>query len=109
MIPGKTQTSLWRRKIIGPLQDFLTQGLSCEKLALSIALGVILGTFPVLGRATILCMLAALTLRFNLPVIQFANYFVYPLQILLLVTDYASGARFLTPGEVLTLTPSDTC
>jgi uncharacterized protein (DUF2062 family) len=92
MVPDKTQPNLWIRKIIEPLQDFLTQGLGCEKLSLSIALGIILGTFPVLGMTTILCMLAALTLRLNLPVIQFANYFVYPLQILLLVPYYRLGS-----------------
>lgn len=70
---------------------FLTQGLSNQKLALSLAFGITLGTFPLLGVTTILCTLAALILKLNLPVIQFANYLVYPLQILLLVPYYHLG------------------
>ena len=78
-------------KIMGSIHHFLKQGLSCEKLAFSIALGITLGTFPVLGVTTVLCMLAAFAFRLNLPVIQFANYFVYPLQIVLLVPYYRLG------------------
>jgi len=83
--------SLLKSKHIMPLQAFLAQGLSCQKLALSIALGLVIGTFPVLGIATILSMLTALTLRLNMPVIQLANYFAYPLQIVLLVPYYNLG------------------
>jgi len=79
------------------------QGLSCEKLALSIALGITLGTFPVLGMTTILCMLAALTLKLNLPVVQFANYFVYPLEIMLLVPYYRLGNLFFNAQQGMRL------
>jgi len=103
MIQNKTQPKFWRRKVITPLQDFLMQGLSCEKLALSIALGITLGTFPVLGMTTILCMVAALTLKLNLPVVQFANYFVYPLQIMLLVPYYRLGNLFFNAQQGMRL------
>jgi uncharacterized protein (DUF2062 family) len=91
MMRNKTLPTFWRRKIIEPLSGFLTQGLSSQKLALSLAFGITLSTFPVLGVTTILCTLAALTLRLNMPVIQFANYLAYPLQILLLVPYYHIG------------------
>jgi uncharacterized protein (DUF2062 family) len=83
-----------RQKFIEPLKGFLKQGLSYKDLALSIAIGVTLGTIPVLGVTTILCALAAIVLRLNLPVIQFANYLVYPLQIVLLVPFYYLGDLF---------------
>ncbi|UCE54814.1 MAG: DUF2062 domain-containing protein [Desulfobacterales bacterium] len=88
---NKTLQRFWRRRITEPFVDFLTQGLSNQKLALSLAFGITLGTFPVLGITTLLCLLAALTLKLNLPVIQFANFLVYPLQILLLVPYYYLG------------------
>jgi hypothetical protein len=88
---NKTMTAFWGRKVVKPLQGFLTQGLSCKKLALSLAFGVTLGTFPMLGVTTVLCTLTELILKLNLPVIQFANYLVYPLQILLLVPYYHLG------------------
>jgi uncharacterized protein (DUF2062 family) len=83
-----------RQKITEPLKRFLKQGLNYRDLALSIAIGVTLGTMPVLGVTTILCALAAIVLRLNLPVIQFANYLAYPLQIVLLVPFYYLGDLF---------------
>lgn len=82
------------RKIIEPLKRFFKQGLSCKELALSVAIGVTIGTMPVLGATTALCALAAIVLRLNLPVIQFANFLVYPLQIVLLVPFYYLGDLF---------------
>ena len=66
--------------------------MSIKKIALCIALGVALGIFPVLGATTILCTIAALVLRLNLPAIQVVNYLVYPLQIVLLAPFYGAGS-----------------
>jgi uncharacterized protein (DUF2062 family) len=82
------------QKIIEPLKRFFRQGLSIKELALSIAIGFTIGTMPLLGVTTILCALVALVLRLNLPVIQFANYLAYPLQIVLLVPFYYLGDLF---------------
>ncbi|NIR52748.1 DUF2062 domain-containing protein [candidate division KSB1 bacterium] len=84
--------SVWERKIIKPIVRLLKQGITPEKIALSIAFGVTLGIFPVLGSTTILCTIAAVTLSLNLPAIQLVNYLVYPLQILLLIPFYRAGA-----------------
>jgi uncharacterized protein (DUF2062 family) len=59
--------------------------MPAEALALCVTLGVVLGICPVFGCPTILCALAALLLRVNLPAIQFVNYLSSPLQIMLLV------------------------
>jgi uncharacterized protein (DUF2062 family) len=93
-MPAKTLRAFCRQKIYEPLAGFIRQGLSSKELALSIALGITLGTMPVLGATTILCAVAAVVLRLNLPVIQFANYLVYPLQITLLAPFYYVGDRF---------------
>jgi uncharacterized protein (DUF2062 family) len=86
------------RRLVRPMLDLLRQGVTPEKIALSVALGVALGVFPVLGSTTALCALAALVLRLNLPAIQIVNYFVYPLQIALLIP-------FLRLGETLFRAP----
>lgn len=79
-------TTIWlRRRILSPIIDLLRQGISPEKIALSIALGVTLGVTPVLGSTSILCLLTAIVLRLNLPSIQLVNYFAYPLQFALLI------------------------
>src|SRR6202451_1966790 len=81
------------RRLVRPVLDLLRQGVTPEKIALSLALGVALGVFPVLGSTTALCALAALVLRLNLPAIQIVNYFVYPLQIGLLIPFFRLGER----------------
>ena len=80
-----------QKKLIAPLLAFLQQGLSPEKLALCVALGVTLGTFPMLGATTLLCTAAALSLRLNMPAIQLVNYFAYPLQLLLFIPFIRAG------------------
>lgn len=78
------QGSFYRRLIL-PILNLLQQGITPEKVALSIAFGIALGVFPVIGATTLLCAAAAIVLRLNLPAIQLVNYFVYPLQIALLL------------------------
>ena len=83
-----------RRRIVTPILDLLRQGITPEKIALSIALGITLGVTPVLGSTSLLCFLAALVFRLNAPAIQLVNYFVYPLQFALLIP-------FIRMGELI--------
>jgi uncharacterized protein (DUF2062 family) len=69
----------------------LTQGVTPERLALTIALGLVLGVFPVLGTTTILCGIAAAALGLNQPVIQLVNYIAYPAQLVALIPFYRAG------------------
>src|ERR1039457_853061 len=60
-------------RIIQPVLNLLRQGMTPEKVALTIALGVTLGVTPIFGLASILCFLAAILLRLNGPAIQLVN------------------------------------
>jgi uncharacterized protein (DUF2062 family) len=87
-----------------PIRRLLIQGVSARGLALSLAIGLGLGTFPVLGSTTLLCAAAAVMLRLNQPAIQLVNYVAYPLQLLLLIPLLRAGAALLgAPAETLTL------
>jgi uncharacterized protein (DUF2062 family) len=66
------------------LAAWLGDESSIEKLAVSLALGAVLGVFPVLGVPTFLCGAVAAVWRLNFPALQLMNYVVYPLQIALL-------------------------
>jgi len=79
-------------KWLDPFVNLLKQGISPEKLALTIALGIILGVTPVIGSTTMLCAAAALALGLNLPAIQLVNGIVYPLQFVMLIPYYRLGA-----------------
>jgi len=103
-----------RRRMVHPILDLLRQGITPEKVALSIALGFTLGVTPVLGSTSILCFLAAVLLRLNLPAIQLVNFFAYPLQFALLVPFIRVGEWILaappvriTVGEIISLIRAD--
>jgi len=81
------------RKLFRPLLELLRQGVTPEQLSLSIALGAVLGMLPAIGWNTALCAVIALVWRLNLPAIQMMNYFVYPLQIALLLPFFRLGEK----------------
>lgn len=92
--------NLFQRKLVRPMVDLLKQGVTPERLALSLALGVALGIFPAIGSTTALCAMAAFALRLNLPAIQIVNYFMYPAQIVLLIPFFRLGERlFRAPQQ----------
>lgn len=84
-------SSFWQRRIVAPIAAQLKQGITPEKIALTLALGAVLGIFPILGATTLLCALAGFFLRLNQPIIQLTNYFIYPVQIALLIPFYRVG------------------
>ena len=88
----------WQRRVIDVVLSQLRQGITPEKIALTIAAGASVGLFPVLGSTTVLCFIAGVALKLNQPIIQAVNYLVYPLQI--------TGIYFfIRIGEWLTRTP----
>jgi len=83
----------FHRRLVRPIINLLKQGVTPEKMALSLALGAALGVFPALGWTTTICAILALVLRLNLPAIQIVNYFMYPAQIALLVPFFRLGEK----------------
>lgn len=78
-------------KLVRLVVELLSQGITPRKIALTIALGVVLGVTPVLGSTTFLCAVAAVALGLNLPLIQLINYLMYPLQFVLLLPFIQAG------------------
>jgi uncharacterized protein (DUF2062 family) len=83
----------FRRRLAQPIFSLLRQGVTPEKLALSVALGAAFGVFPALGWTTALCAVIALLLKLNLPAIQTVNYFMYPVQVVLLIPFFRLGEK----------------
>jgi uncharacterized protein (DUF2062 family) len=90
---GSMTSGFLTRRLVRPLLELLRQGVTPERLSLSIALGAALGVLPVIGCNTALCALAALIWGLNVPAIQIVNYFVYPLQIALLIPFFRLGEK----------------
>jgi len=110
MSPGSL-VNAWRERIATLVVAQLVQGVNPQKIALSIALGISLGVFPVFGTTTMLCAIAAIRLKLNQPIIQFVNWLVYPLQLGLMLIfirigqwiTHAPQINFSVPALIQTL------
>jgi uncharacterized protein (DUF2062 family) len=63
----------WRRWLVDPVVRQLTQGVSPQKIALTLAVGSALAIFPILGTTTTLCVIAGVCLGLNQAIIQGVN------------------------------------
>jgi uncharacterized protein (DUF2062 family) len=77
-------------------EAWMRQGISPRRLALTLALGFAIGCIPVVGIPTALCVVVALLLRLNMPVIQAANYAAMPLQVILIFPFLRLGERMFS-------------
>jgi uncharacterized protein (DUF2062 family) len=59
--------------VADPIVAQLTQGITPEKIALTLAVGSACALFPILGTTTILCLVVGIVLRLNQPLIQLVN------------------------------------
>ena len=85
------------------VENWLRQGISPERLALTLALGFAIGCLPMVGVPTALCLLVAFGLRLNVPAIQAANYAAMPLQLALIFPFVRLGAWLFASGPVPSL------
>ena len=85
------KNSWLRRRIFKPLLAFLSQGIAPDRLALCVAIGVVIGNVPILGISSILCAVIALAFRLNLPAIQLVQAAMAPTQILLIIPFIRMG------------------
>ncbi len=79
------------RRILKPVLSVLSQGIAPDRLALCVAIGVVVGNVPILGISSILCALIALAFRLNLPAIQLVQAAMAPTQILLIIPFIRMG------------------
>lgn len=85
------------RRVLTPVKQQLWQGVTPRKLALSLALGVVISVMPLLGVTTLVALAISVVLRLNHVAMVAANYAAYPLQILLFIPFFQAGA-WLTGG-----------
>jgi len=100
----------FQKRLLRPILQLLIQGITPEKIALSLAFGFMLGIFPVLGTTSLLCLIAALLFRLNLPAVQLVNLLVNPLWFVLLIPFIRLGERLfgvpplaMTSSQILAL------
>ena len=89
----------FKEKLINPILDLLKQGITPEKISLSIGFGFILGVFPMIGTTVILCTIATFIFRLNIIAVQIINYLVYPLQFILLIPFIQIGLKIFQVND----------
>jgi len=94
------------RAMRSKVESWLRQGISPERLALTLALGFAIGCLPVIGIPTALCLVVALGLRLNVPAIQAANYAAMPLQLALIFPFVRLGGWLFASGSAPSLSQS---
>jgi uncharacterized protein (DUF2062 family) len=80
MIPRKNI-----KPILKNIKSLLLKGLTPKKLALTLAIGTIIGLFPIIGTTTFMAGVAAYGLGLNQAFIQIVNYTLYPIQLILFI------------------------
>jgi hypothetical protein len=81
------------RRVVLPVLALLRMGASPEKLAWSIAAGLLIGINPILGSTTILCLALAVVFRLNVAASQLGNHIVYPLELILVIPFIRIASR----------------
>jgi uncharacterized protein (DUF2062 family) len=84
--------TFWQRRVIDPIIAQLTQGITPEKMALTLAVGSACAVFPILGTTTILCLVVGIIMRLNQVAIQIVNLLCWPLHFALIFVYLRIGA-----------------
>ena len=98
--PPSRLKKFWQERVIALIVAQFTQGFTPQKIALTSALGLVLGIFPILGATTALCAIAGVWLKLNQPVIQLVNWLVSPLQLTLILVFVRTGEWLLRAQPV---------
>ena len=89
-----TQTkNFWQRRIVAPLRAQLTQGVTPDRLALTIAIGTACSVLPFLGFTSLCNLGVGIWLRLNQPILQTLNQLLGPLQLALILVYVRIGEK----------------
>ncbi|NYF52653.1 DUF2062 domain-containing protein [Tunturiibacter gelidoferens] len=92
-VPAPVHHNWVYRRVALPVLALLRMGASPEKLAWSLAVGLLIGINPILGSTTVLCLAVAFLLRLNIAASQLGNHIVYPLEIVLVIPFIRLASR----------------
>lgn len=87
----KAAVTFWKRWVLQPVMQQLTQGTSPHKIAQALAFGLTLGVFPIIGSTTLLALLVGIPMKLNQPVLQAFKTLATPLQWMSVLGFYRVG------------------
>ncbi|MFO1448576.1 MAG: DUF2062 domain-containing protein [Opitutaceae bacterium] len=77
--------TFWQRRLVDPVLALLTQGVTPDKIAFTLAMGTGLSMFPFLGFTSLLNLGVGLWLRLNQPILQTLNQLLGPVHLLMII------------------------
>lgn len=86
--------SFWRRRLIDPLREQLTRGVTPDRLAFTVGVGTVCSVFPLLGFTTLMNVGAGIAFRLNHAILQTLNQVLGLFQLALILV-------YVRIGEVL--------
>lgn len=89
--PASVRPSFWQRRVRGPIIALFTQGITPDKVALTLAVGTACSLFPFLGFTSLLNLGVGLWLRLNQPLLQTLNYLLTVPHLLMIVVYVRIG------------------
>ncbi|MBC7365310.1 MAG: DUF2062 domain-containing protein [Undibacterium sp.] len=98
------EESWWRRRVVGPVLALLTQGITPDRIALTLAVGTACSLLPFLGFTSLLNLGVGFWLRLNQPILQTLNQILGPVQIALILVYVRIGEKiWSTPAMPLSI------
>jgi uncharacterized protein (DUF2062 family) len=85
--------SRFHRWIIQPIVNQLKRGITPEKLSWTIALGVTLGIFPIMGSTSVVCFIAGYFFKLNQAILHLFKSLTYPLHLALILVFIRLGQQ----------------
>lgn len=92
-VPEKPR-SFWRRRLVDPLREQLTRGVTPDRLAFTVGVGTVCSVFPLLGFTTLMNVGAGIAFRLNHAILQTLNQVLGLFQLALILV-------YVRIGEVL--------
>jgi uncharacterized protein (DUF2062 family) len=82
-------------KVLIPFRLVPKDGLTPEKLAFSVTIGILAGIFPVFGTTTVLSLLLTMVFRQNVVVVQSVQWLMGLIQVFMIIPFMQFGAYLL--------------
>jgi len=90
-VTTEVKPAFWRRRLRDPIVAQLTQGVTPDRLAATLAVGAACALLPFLGFTALLTLGVGLALRMNQPILQTLNQLLGPLQLVMILVYVRAG------------------
>jgi len=99
-VANPAKESWWRRRVVAPVLAQLKQGVTPDRIALTLAVGTACSLLPFLGFTALMNLGVGLCLRLNQPILQTLNQILGPVQVVLILVYVRIGEKIWGAPEM---------